>query len=92
MSNRRLVSYCTYVQSGGNSRMDQLKRRLKKDPGARLLEERGSTGATRGQSESENGHYEGPLGQRRRSPVRVDERAGIPLHVLGKLQCRASGM
>lgn len=52
--------------------MDQLKRRMEKEPEARLL---GSTGATRDQSWSENGHYERPLGQRGRSPVRVDERA-----------------
>lgn len=55
--------------------MDRLKRRMKKDPGARRLEHRGSTGATRERSASENGHYEEPLGQRGRSPVRVDERA-----------------
>lgn len=56
--------------------MDQLKRRMKKkDPGARRFEHRGSTGATRDWSASENGHYEGPLGQRGRSTVRVDERA-----------------
>lgn len=72
--------------------MDRMKRRVKKDPGARRLEHRGSTGATRDRSASENGHYEEPLGQRGRSPVRVDQRAGIPLHVLGKLQSGASGM
>lgn len=68
------------------SRTDQTERRVKKEPEALLLEMQGATGATRDQSESENSDNCGAPGPEGRSPVRVDERAGIPLHVLGKLQ------